>query len=87
MLLRPIFLILFVAVFSSTSAQSAMALTKDLIEQKGKYFHFQIEISDEFISAVSPRKIISAVSPRIICFKLKSNPGRSRFVYFDFGIH
>ena len=39
MLLRPIFLILFVAVFSSTSAQSAMALTKDLIEQQGKYYH------------------------------------------------
>ena len=39
MLLRPIFLILFVAAFSSTSAQSAMALTKDLIEQQGKYYH------------------------------------------------
>ena len=35
MLIRPIFLILFVAVFSSISAQSAMALTKDLIEQQG----------------------------------------------------
>ena len=39
MLMRFIFLILLVAVFSSTSAQSAMALTKDLIEQQGKYYH------------------------------------------------
>ena len=39
MLVRPIFLILFVSVFSSTSAQSAMALSKDLIEQQGKYYH------------------------------------------------
>ena len=36
--MRPIFFIILIVIFSSTSAQSGMALTKDLIEQQGKYY-------------------------------------------------